>query len=778
MRSLVLALALLAASPAAAAAQSATDEPSSPAPALQRYAGPAPAALSGMGVWRQQVLNAGSFADWLVGQGIPTLDSKGGVPFDRLGRRHGHRRPHTGPDAVVNDATTPYEPRFPLMTYQVGPSVAASGGNVLVGFSDSYGLQDFVTGVTSYGYSTDGGTTWVDAGGLPRYGYTYSFVGDPVVTRDDAGRFYLASIVFDYQGDYYAHDVVPGIAVGRGRFEGGAFVWDTVTIVVRGKDSFWDKEWIAADPASGDVYLTYSRFTFGADLGRVELMASHDGGRSWDPPVVVADADGFIQQGSRPVVGSNGEVYVVWEHGLYEPAIDEILVRRSDDHGRTFGPAHQVRKLDAEWRFPPPGSNRPYQHFPVIAVDRSLGRSRGDVYVAWNESATLVEESWDGVAQDEQGDNDTVIAAQRVHMNEDVVAQMDREDDQDWYRLRLRRGEAVVIRAEAEWPSNPVAFIRCGPQSNALAGNDDDYGTTGAILKYVAQWTGDIFIQVVPKHFQALGDYRLTVRRARPAPCSATLDMGDILVSRSRDGGETWSAAERVNDGPPYGIEVFPALAVNDGGDVMASWVDARDGTECSTNKRYYGAIAERGHRFGRNFALADTALSWFGFTLVAPNFGDYTDVAADASRFHGVWTDARDGTPDIWTAWADPRRGPWRHEFGDDPIEVADAAGDEGGPVGALRAGLAAIAPNPASSGASLAFTLAAPSSPSLRVFDLAGRHVATLLEGRVLPGGQHARFWDLRDGSGHRVPAGVYLARWENAGASETRRLVVLPR
>src|SRR5262249_10425581 len=229
---------LLLASTSVASAQRAADDSPSPAPASGRYTGPAPEVLSGMGAWRRQVLNSGLEA-W-------------SVPFDRLARRPLRRRTHIGPNAVVNDATTDYEPRYPLMTYQVGPSVAAMGGNVLVGFSDSYGIQDFVTGVTSYGYSPDGGATWVDAGGLPRYGQTWSFVGDPVVTHDDAGNFYVSSIVFDYLGDFYGHDFVPGVAVGRGRFESGAFVWDTVTIVTEGRESFWDKEWIAADPATGE----------------------------------------------------------------------------------------------------------------------------------------------------------------------------------------------------------------------------------------------------------------------------------------------------------------------------------------------------------------------------------------------------------------------------------------------------------------------------------------------------------------------------------------------
>src|SRR5262249_21883517 len=147
MRALVVTAVLVAASPMAALAQRAIDDPPPPAPTTPRYTGPDPMVLSGMGAWRRQVLSSGSFV----------------APSDLVVRRAPRRRAYTGANAVVNDATNDYEPKFPLMTYQVGPSVAALDGDVLVGFSDSYGIQDFVTGVTSYGYSTDGGTTWVDA---------------------------------------------------------------------------------------------------------------------------------------------------------------------------------------------------------------------------------------------------------------------------------------------------------------------------------------------------------------------------------------------------------------------------------------------------------------------------------------------------------------------------------------------------------------------------------------------------------------------------------------
>ncbi len=735
--------------------------------------------LSGMGQLRRRIQTAGSFQDWLEAQGAPQLKAER-LPFGHQRPWRPALRPRVGPNAVVNNSDNYFERTYPQLSYQMGATLAAWNGCVLVGFNDTFGLWTPFEGITAYGYSTDGGATWVDAGGLPHYGRAVYFTGDPIVVRDDAGNFYMASMVLDYQGDYYQRDVIPGIAVGRGRFRDGAFVWDTVYTAVQGKVGLWDKEWLGVDPATGELYLTYTRFTPDALSGRIELVASRDGGRTWEPPVVVGPAGQWVNQGSRPIVGPRGEVYVVWEHGLYDPEVDEIVIRRSDDRGRTFGPIQRVRKLDGEWRFPPPGSRRPYQHFPVIAVDRSHARGRGELYVAWNEAAPLLEGPWNGVELSE-GDNEGPPTAQRVALGDDVVAQMDREEDQDWFRLHLDQGQAVVIRAQAEWPADPVAFLICEHDRLALAGNDDDYGTTGAILKYVAQATGDVLIQVVPQHFQALGDYRLTVRSAQVAAGSVARDLGDILVSRSRDGGCTWSEPVRANDGPPSGIEVFPSLAVDERGLLLAGWVDAREGTSCWTEKGYHAAFSRDGRRFGPSFAVSDTAVTWFGFPLIIPNFGDYTDAAADGRRVHAAWSDGRDGTPDIWTGWAEPRRGRRAWHGDAEPGDDAEAEGDPvaAGPVaagGIASPGLTAALPNPAARGITLEFALGEASTPTLRVYDLAGRHVATLLEGRDLPAGRHARFWDLHDGAGRRVPAGVYLARWELAGRAESRRIVVL--
>ena len=56
------------------------------------------------------------------------------------------------------------------------------------------------------------------------------------------------------------------------------------------------------------------------------------------------------------------------------------------------------------------------------------------------------------------------------------------------------------------------------------------------------------------------------------------------------------------------------------------------------------------------------------------------------------------------------------------------------------------------------------------MRVFDVAGRTVRTLLRG-VQPAGERVLAWDGRDDGGSPLSAGVYLLRLDAAGHSETR-------
>ena len=93
-----------------------------------------------------------------------------------------------------------------------------------------------------------------------------------------------------------------------------------------------------------------------------------------------------------------------------------------------------------------------------------------------------------------------------------------------------------------------------------------------------------------------------------------------------------------------------------------------------------------------------------------------------------------------------------------------------------AARMQLHQNAPNPFNPGTRIAFTLSEATRVDLRVYDLAGRLVATLLDGAPYGTGRHEAFWDGRDAAGREAAAGTYFYRIEAAGGSRTRPMVLV--
>jgi len=72
---------------------------------------------------------------------------------------------------------------------------------------------------------------------------------------------------------------------------------------------------------------------------------------------------------------------------------------------------------------------------------------------------------------------------------------------------------------------------------------------------------------------------------------------------------------------------------------------------------------------------------------------------------------------------------------------------------------------PNPFAGATSVRFTLTRPAAVRLGIFDLQGRRVRTLLDGR-LPAGEHVAGWDGADSRGRVTAPGVYFYRLETRG------------
>jgi len=98
---------------------------------------------------------------------------------------------------------------------------------------------------------------------------------------------------------------------------------------------------------------------------------------------------------------------------------------------------------------------------------------------------------------------------------------------------------------------------------------------------------------------------------------------------------------------------------------------------------------------------------------------------------------------------------------FGKEP--TGPGTGTEGNE--ALVTKLSQARPNPFNPTTTIAYSLAGRSRVTIRIYDVAGRIVRTLVDGEAEPG-EHTVIWDGATDAGQRAASGVYFVRMEGAG------------
>jgi Neuraminidase (sialidase) len=170
--------------------------------------------------------------------------------------------------------------------------------------------------------------------------------------------------------------------------DGGA-TWSTPVAVAKSnvETLFHDKEMLTVDnsptsPFHGRVYMAWTEFVGPPDASQSQevISRSKDGGATWSKPVVLSGALGNVE-GSHPVVGPDGTVYVAWCGG---PSICEgtgaatIFITRSTDGGKTWKapvPAVNFQSVPSSL----PGNAFRLNSFPTAGVNPV----NGDVYLSY-----------------------------------------------------------------------------------------------------------------------------------------------------------------------------------------------------------------------------------------------------------------------------------------------------------------------------------------------------------------------------------------------------------
>ncbi len=99
----------------------------------------------------------------------------------------------------------------------------------------------------------------------------------------------------------------------------------------------------------------------------------------------------------------------------------------------------------------------------------------------------------------------------------------------------------------------------------------------------------------------------------------------------------------------------------------------------------------------------------------------------------------------------------------------------EAGSPDIVLRTDFQVGRPNPTLGAMTFTYQLASDARTSLKVYNLAGQLIRTLMDGTI-SAGTHETVWNGRTDSGKRVPAGVYLVRFEAGDYRATKKAVVV--
>lgn len=209
-------------------------------------------------------------------------------------------------------------------------------------------------------YTTNGGNNWF-------YASTSVSYGDPVFAFDSLGNAYYAVLVSN--------------GVRMWRSANGGSSWTNLGNAFYGSGT--DKEWIACDqsggPYSNNVYLSYSDFSAPVTI---RFYRSTNLGVSWLGPQTLFGPGNA--QGSNIAVGPDGKVYVAW-YGS-----GTALMKYSTDGGASFGiyiyaGAYTEPGIynSSFGRYVLKGNIR-VNGFPQLACDLTNGPYRGNVYMNYS----------------------------------------------------------------------------------------------------------------------------------------------------------------------------------------------------------------------------------------------------------------------------------------------------------------------------------------------------------------------------------------------------------
>jgi hypothetical protein len=339
-------------------------------------------------------------------------------------------------------------------------------------------------------------------------------------------------------------------------------------------------------------------------------------------------------------------------------------------------------------------------------------------------------------------------------------------------------------------PSTFLAVYEYSKTGNNIGGTVVDIGS-GTQLGDAFEMSESAVNNRIYPHVASNGNYTVCVwTDARTDP------QGDIWSERIV-GNTLASANVKVNDDPAGGYNQYARVAMDAQGNYVVVWIDTRAN---SSGDLYAQRFDAQGNKIGVNFKLtkSNSRLNEYPPGISMKSDGSFVVAWADSikqagknwgikTRFFGsagqplsdvievttapsLQPDVKIGpTGSVYYAWLDGRENAnlgrvYSKVYAGFPTTSVEEYNTP------LSFQLDQNYPNPFNPSTSIGYQLSTTSHVSLKVFDVLGRQIATLVDEQKTAGTYSAR-WDATN-----VPSGTYLYRLANEGHVAAKTMILM--
>lgn len=374
---------------------------------------------------------------------------------------------------------------------------------------------------------------------------------------------------------------------------------------------------IAVNPNNPDeIVIGWRQFdNVGSNFRQGGWSYSSDGGQSWTFP-------GVLEPGvfrSDPVLDYNSDGTFFY-NSLAGNFACKVFI--SGNGGATWDSGTDIGGGDKQW----------------MAIDRTTGPGSGNIYSSWTTFYSFCQpgfftRSTNGGAA--YNPCTTVDGAPFwVNMCVGVNGELfiAGADTINWGMLVVKSQNAQIQGSVVAW-NTPVPVNLDGNFNSGIDANP-------------AGLLGMAYIDVDRSGGPGHGNVYVLASLSR----WSNWDPGDVMFSRSIDGGLTWSAAQKINDDvSETNTQWFGTMSVAPNGRIDAVWLDTReDGFWMDISALYYSYSVDQGVTWSANEKLSPEFDPHLGY----PNqnkMGDYFDMISHDDYVHLAWANTLNYEQDVY---------------------------------------------------------------------------------------------------------------------------------